>query len=196
MKVPVRAVLFLLGIFFTVMVFMAITSNGVRLNESEQALAAAVEQTLKQSLNTKGYQIQNYDELIADFNQNLILQINSDSELEVSVFAVDLEKGVLDIQVAEKYKTITGRSKEVKCRKTVILEHYTEEKNYCVVTFYVDDRVYEKYSVYQGSKITMPENPIKDGHLFQYWKLHEANEPVNMEDYIVMNDAEFSAVFD
>ena len=66
------------------------------------------------------------DEYLAEFNRNLEALIarrkNEGREYFVDVYGVDSEKGLLDLQLRARYRNIVGQWKEVKERKTMIIE--------------------------------------------------------------------------
>lgn len=197
MKIPIKISIFVIAILLVILIQMAITSNNARADENENALAAAVEQTLKQ-LTSKGYAIDNYEELISDFNQRLLLQINSDSDIHVDVLAADLEKGILDIRVTEAYKTVKGNKREHVCRKTVFLETCTDnvQREYRTIRFQVGDSIFSQYTLYDGSRLVEPGVPELEGRVFRYWKLEKSEEPADLGNMTADGDMTFRAVFD
>ncbi|MEY8391765.1 hypothetical protein D3Z36_14055 [Lachnospiraceae bacterium] len=184
-------------LFIVIMVIagaMIVSGKDVRENELDKALNTAVEQTLEQLKKEGGYEIKNPEELIADFQQTLLMHISSDSRIQVNVLTADVEKGVLDVEVMAQYQTIRGTGKQALCRKTVILEEYSERRGYCAAQFVVDGTVYEKYSAYQGSKLILPAEPVKNGYVFRGWKDSETGAMFS-EDMRLEKDATFHAVF-
>lgn len=181
----------------TVMVIagaMIVSGKDVRGNEVEKSLNTAVEQTLKQLKMYGGYEIGNSRELIADFQQALLMHISSDADIKVKILTADAQKGVLDVEVTETYKTVNAKEKQAVCRKTVILEQYSGKGKYCTAEFLVDGAVYEKYSLYEGSSVVIPKAPRKDGYSFRGWKKNR--EEWLTDDFIVENDVVFQAVFE
>lgn len=182
----------------TVMVIagvMIVSGKDVRGNEVEKALNTAVEQTLKQLKMHGSYEIEDSRELIADFQQALLMHISSDADIKVKILTADAQKGVLDVEVTETYKTVNAEEKQAVCRKTVILEQYSGKGNYCTAEFLVDGAVYEKYSLYQGSTVVIPKAPHKDGYSFRGWKKNGEEEWL-ADDFMVENDVIFQAVFE
>ncbi len=55
-------------------------------------------------MTVKPYSVNSNDELVADFMEALLVQINSDSTVVVNVLDVDYQKGLLSVEVIEKYK--------------------------------------------------------------------------------------------
>lgn len=182
----------------TVMVIagvMIISGKDVRENELDKALNTAVEQSLEQLKKYGGYEIGNEQELIADFQQALLLHISSDADITVKILTADADKGVLDVEVTGIYKTVNAKEKRAVCRKTVILEEYTEKRNYCMIEFYVDGMIYEKYSLYQGSAIVMPETPHKSGYTFKGWRNRGRNGWLT-DHQTAEEDMAFEAIFE
>lgn len=71
------------------------------------------------------------EEYLAEFNKNLNVLIGESSRGEdgekkiqynVDVYSADCEKGLLDVQLRAKYRNILGQWREVKERKTMIIE--------------------------------------------------------------------------
>lgn len=174
---------------------MIVSGKDVRENEMDKALNTAVEQTLEQLKKYGGYEIGNEQELIADFQQALLVHISSDADITVKILTADAKKGVLDVEVTGTYQTINGRKKQAVCRKTVILEEYAEKKNYCMMEFRVDGATYGKYSLYQGSAIVLPKKPQKGGRVFKGWRNVDGNGWL-LDSQTAEKDMVFEAVFE
>lgn len=174
---------------------MIVSGKDVRENETDKALNTAVEQALEQLQKYGSYEIGDARELIADFQQALLMHISSDADIEVKILNADAEKGVLDVEVTQTYQTVNAREKQAVCRKTVILEEYSEKKKYCRIEFLMDGDVYEKYSLYQGSAIVIPQEPHKDGCVFRGWEKFGENEWLT-EGLTAEEDMVFTAVFE
>jgi type II secretory pathway pseudopilin PulG len=197
MKLAVKATVFIIGIIMMLLIIMAITSNSARGNEQEQALAAAVEQSLKQ-LKLEQNRIEDYQELISDFSQSLLLQVSSDSDVTVKVLAADMKRGLLDIEIAETYRSIRGNKKEVICRKTVLFEEHDDTylKKYRTIRFYVAESVFANYTAYDGSMVVDPGDPKLAGKQFKYWKPEPGKAVSDLSQVKVAGDMKFVAVFE
>lgn len=174
---------------------MTVSGGDVRENEMDKALNTAVEQSLEQLRMEGGYEVENYQELIADFNQAILLHIASDSDLKVEVLAADVKRGVLDVQVTETYTTVKGSKKNASVRKTVILEEYSDKRRYFTITFQSEGEIYANYSLYQGSLIVMPQEPEKSGSNFKGWRENESGTLLTQE-IKAEKDMVFEAMFD
>lgn len=178
-----------------VAIVMGISGKNVRKNEMEEALNTAVEQSLQQLKIKGGYGIETCQELIADFNQGLLLQMESDADIQVEVFTADTQKGVLDVKITEKYQNILGKTEEIACQKTVILEEYSDKRMYHQVNFSVEGEVYAGYSIYEGGIIVFPKEPRRTGHVFKGWKDTESGELLETGKE-AEKDLSFEAVFE
>lgn len=179
-----------------VAIVLGISGQNVRKNEMETSLNAAVEQSLEQLKSEKGYKIETYQELVADFNQVLLLQMESDSDIQVSILAADVEKGVLDVKITETYRNILGKEEQIVCRKAVILEEFSDKKSYYTVTFLVDGEIYSRYSICEGGKLVQPEAPQKEGALFCYWVKQGETQKCELEQITVEGEIILEAVFE
>lgn len=195
MKHMVYGIVLLAIAFMVIAGVMIVSGKDVRENEANKALNTAVEQTLEQLKKYGGYEIANAQELIADFQQALLLHISSDADLEVKILAADTERGILDVKITETYQTINAKKKQAVCRKTVILEEYSEKRGYCMVEFRMDGAVYEKYSLYQGSVIVNPKKPQKAGRVFRGWRKAKGNGWLT-DGMAAEEDIIFEAVFE
>ena len=170
MKHVIFGVILLSLAILTVAGSMVASGKDVRENEMEKSLNTAVEQTMEQLKKEGSYEIGNEKELIADFHQSLLMHISSDSKLEIKILTADTKKGVLDVEVRQKYQTVRGTQKQAVCHKTVLLEQYSEKKEYCKVAFLVQGNPYEIYTIYPGSPIVLPKEPKVEGKVFQGWE--------------------------
>ncbi len=174
---------------------LGVSGNSVRDNEIETALNTAIEQALGQLKEKKGYEEGNRQELIADFNQLFLLQVGSDSDVQVEILTANAEKGVLDVRVTETYQNILGQERKTVCRKSVVLEEYAEKKGYHTVTFLADGKVYEQYSLYEGGKASAPKAPEISGKSFRYWAKKGEHQACDIGRLQVEGDLTLEAVF-
>jgi hypothetical protein len=92
-----------------VAIALGISGKNVRANEMETSLNAAIEQSMEQLRIGKGSGEGNSQDMVADFNQLLLLQMESDSDVQVEVLTADAERGILDVRVRERYQNILGQ---------------------------------------------------------------------------------------
>lgn len=129
-------------------------------------------------------------EFTADFIQGFLMKMSSDSKYTIDILDVDVEKGLLDVRVSERYKQVIGYG-SVSSHKTVILEDQKEEEDvFYPVSFlaqskeHVDSEeqeyVLKQVSVHGGDHLTaavLPRAELKkEGYVFCGWRMVE---PVN-----------------
>lgn len=174
---------------------MIVSGKDVRENEMDKALNTAVEQAFEQVREKGGYKVSDSQELIADFSKELLLHISSDSSMKMEVLSADAKTGVLDVKLTETYRTAKGKEKQTSCRKTVLLEDYDQKAEYHIVTFMVNEIVQERYSIYKGNPVILPEEPSKEGVGFKGWKDTVSGEMLQ-DGMTVEEDMTFEAVFE
>lgn len=169
-------------IILTIFTGLTIYSNNSRQNEVEEALTVAVEQALANLKIDKQYSVTNTDEFVADFVQRLVLGIDSDSNISVNILAVDIEKGLLDVEIVETYRQPNGSDGTASYRKTVILDEvYEDTKTLYSVIFMAENsygtgnfEVYKSFSIVEGCDVIFPGiDPSMSDRTFVGWSLTE-----------------------
>jgi len=175
----------------TILILFTVYGQNTRQNELEDSLSMAVEQTIENLKVEKHYDIADKDELIADLNQNLVLSLESDSEVEVRVLAVDYEKGLIDVEVIETYKQPNKTTGKAVCRKTIVVDEKQENgPTYHFVTFYAPDKngvftEYFKYSASEGSDVITPKGtPKLKGYTLKGWSTSVPNDGEKHDEYV------------
>ena len=108
----------------SIVIVMTLCGTNMRQNELNRAVDSAVQDTVENQFDNKTYSVSSNDELIADFIEALLVQINSDCSVKVNVLDVDYQKGLLSVEVIEKYKHPIGTEGLVSVKRTVIMEQY------------------------------------------------------------------------
>lgn len=197
-----------LVLFLVLSCFVGLTIYGhnSRQNEAEEALAAAAEQALSNLTVEKQYSISSTEEFIADFTQRLVVGIDSNSDIEVNILAVDIEKGLLDVEVIETYRQVNGSTGKASYRKTVIFDEvYAEPVEYCSVHFMRETaagsgefELYKEFTITKGANVVFP-GAIKDEPNFKGWSRTApedgSSEVIDTESVTVDGDMMFYAVF-
>lgn len=104
---------------------MTIHGRNLRQNELNRAVDSAISDTVENRFDAKTYSVSSRDEFIADFMEGLLVQINSDCTVQVNILDADVEKGLLSVEVVEKYRHPVGTEGKVAVQRTVIMEQYT-----------------------------------------------------------------------
>lgn len=109
----------------SIVIVMTLCGTNMRQNELNRAVDSALQETVEDQFDSKTYSVSSNDEFIADFMEALLVQINSDCGIKVNVLDVDYQKGLLSVEVIEKYKHPIGTEGQVSVKRTVIMEQYT-----------------------------------------------------------------------
>lgn len=103
------------------MIHVSVTKKTSIENEVYDSLEQAIDQSLE-VINTKPYKVLSNEELVAEFNKALLLNVVSDSEVSVKVYGVDYKQGYIDVEVSGKFVYGNGKEGVVKCRKSGVCE--------------------------------------------------------------------------
>ncbi|MDD3416876.1 MAG: hypothetical protein PHY47_23260 [Lachnospiraceae bacterium] len=109
----------------SIVIVMTLCGTNMRQNELNRAVDSALQDTVENQFDSKTYSVSSNDEFIADFMEALLVQINSDCSIKVKILDVDYQKGLLSVEVIEKYKHPIGTEGQVSVKRTVIMEQYT-----------------------------------------------------------------------
>ncbi len=180
-----------------IMIFLTTSGRASRSNENTNALVTAIDDSLKNVMEQKAYEISNSNEFIADFLEALLMQYESDSEITVNILKQDMEKGLLSVEVNEKYKHPNGKDGTVSVQRTVIFDKKADEEPvFYDINYWVNGELYKTYSILEGEQLITPETPSSDTGTFMCWKDRDSGNIVNnIEDLVSDNTYHFSAVF-
>jgi len=109
----------------SIVIVMTLCGTNMRQNELNRAVDSALQDTVENQFDSKTYSVASNDEFIADFMEALLVQINSDCTIKVNVLDVDYQKGLLSVEIIEKYKHPIGTDGQVSVKRTVIMEQYS-----------------------------------------------------------------------
>lgn len=147
--------------------------------ELQSALSSVVETTAGQMAEGK---YADERETVAACVEKLAAAADTDAELTMEVLGADKSKGVLAIQVLEKFKHPNGNIGKTKWNRTVICdkEEALEEEAY-EVRFYSSKvemsagrNCYKTYIVQEGDRILAPSDPKTEKGRFAGWR--DAND--------------------
>ena len=160
-----------LAAFFVFAMMLTVYGRNVRKEETDTALAQAIDATLSGVMSENNYTIEENETFIADFLKALLIQTNSDSDLKVSILEADYELGILSVEITEKFKHPNGKEGTVSEVRTVIFDKEKEEEEiYKTVRFYVGDQIYKEYTLLKDSLCSVPVAPKQEGKIFRCWR--------------------------
>ena len=101
----------------------------------------------------------------------------TDSVMEISVYGVDVRKGILAMRAEEQFFHPDGREASTAWERTVIYNRRTEEEPVCYeVRFYRsktdmlgEQNCYKAYTIQEGQGILAPMAPDQEGAQFAGW---------------------------
>lgn len=168
---------------FMLTIFSVLTINSVSSVRVEQqtTLDNVVDVSLKAIQLDKVYNQNNYEEVVNDLLQLVILQSASDGNIEIKILEANTKEGLLDVEVSKTYKWY-GIKKQIVSRRTVILDEFenppAEMTN--VMFTYKDNNnqeiVWRDDTTFVGAILKRPKNPKKQGYTFKGWSLEDTNE--------------------
>lgn len=186
--------------FLLVLIIMSTNAKTVRKTEIENALSDAIETALKLTKEDVAYAPQSNDELIADFKEAFFMQIESSTNIQINILAVDYQKGILFVEAIGTFKYPNGQEGSVAVVKKGIVDSYEENTKVAeyTVIYKIGSSGYRTYTVSEGSALIIPPNPSTDGLNFSGWMdeksgiIYTTNE---LKSITCSEDREFSAVF-
>lgn len=123
MKTFAQAAIIFLTVVATAFLCFNLITGSITDNEAEAALSQSVEQALYVTLTSgETYSIDSNEDFVNDFLSNLLVQVNSPADIAVRILDVDYQEGLLDVEVTETMTYPDGKTREVTCRKTVLLD--------------------------------------------------------------------------
>ncbi len=185
---------------FIVLTILTISGHVTRENEFEESLATALNAAMDNVTFTEGFTKENYMTLIGDLQQDIIIQLNSDGDIEIQLLEINLDEGILDIEVTQTYKW-AGKDKKVSVRRTIILDEFNDStglptgNTYFAKFFVYDEELTEfveltenRQEITSGDVIKKPKIiPEKPGKEFVGWYL--STDDINKQ---VFEDNEWS----
>lgn len=180
MKRQMKTIITGFGSILILVFTMVIQSNVInytsRANELNNAVNNAVVDT-QRVIYDERYKINNSKEYIAEFTQNLLQYINSNSNIKIKVYSADEETGILDIGVVSEYQNLKFEGNDKKTyevRRTSIIdsiktEHADIQDSY-FITFQIGPNVKVNleginFFVPKSTGITSYKIPIKSGNI-------------------------------
>ncbi len=122
MKTVVIAITGIFCILSVVMIQSSINSKSARETELRDSLSAAISQTMREVMEKGRYGVTNEKEFVAAFLQSFLIKINSDTDIKVKIISLDLEEGLLDVEVEAAYEDMKQAEKMLTLRRTVVYD--------------------------------------------------------------------------
>lgn len=118
----------------SIVIIMTLCGTNMRQNELNRAIDSALIDTVENQFDETTYSVNSNAEFTADFMEALLVQINSDSTVVVNILEVDYQKGLLSVEVIEKYRHPIGTQGQIFAKRTVIMEQFSIPTSSSVVS--------------------------------------------------------------
>lgn len=204
MKNIVTGVMSVIIAFMLIFIIAGFYGKTIRKQELENALNNGMQVAIEMIAEDSTYAPKSNEELIADLQQAIVMQINSQiNELTINVVAADYKKGILKVEAIVTYPHLSGGEGSVAVTKTIILDYYQEElkKQELKLTFNTQGKLYRCYTVNYGDTIIIPPTPSYNGKNFVGWKIDDANQTIYtdmnaLKEIVMETSMTFEAVFE
>lgn len=183
----------------TIVIVLTISGGGTRQTNLENDLSDALETSVKEILveaKSNGT-IHTEEEMKAALVENIMAGVNDNSiSTKVNLIDLDMNKGLVSVEVVKEYKQVNGNTSTVSATKTVIVDQPNTARTYqdYTVKYYIDDWVYASYTIREGDDLIQPDNPTQKGSTFAGWAVKGTTQVVTIPDKIHGN-VEYVAVF-
>lgn len=115
--------LIVLTIFFISYKFSVATTE----NELQNTLDNALEHALYTAMSKNTYTIDSREELAADVMHELFTTCNAEADYKIVFNVIDIDNGLVDVQVTQTIKFSGLIKSQVTCRRTIILESVIDD---------------------------------------------------------------------
>lgn len=192
MRISVMAATIILCFTLTLFSILTINSFSNTKVAAVTNLNASVDSVMHALQLEKTYDKGNYEEVVGDLLQNVILQADPNGILNVKILNANTEEGLIDVEIRKQF-TWMGMKKEIVTRRTVILEEYDNPPAQEVTVYFMyndgtDDIVWREEHTYEGAILRRPKQPKVAGYDFDGWSLTEGGAKISdaeWQDYII-----------
>lgn len=144
-----------LGVIIVFILNLLIHNSIINLTSRATELNLAINNAMVETqrvLYDKSYTITNSEEYLAEFTQNLVQYMNSNSDITIKVYSADEELGFLDVGVISSYTNFAGEKREYEERRTSIVD---EISNKDFNEDYLKDRFFISFQVKNDVKVDL-----------------------------------------
>lgn len=175
-----NGILILLCSSLGVVLMAIVLTIGNHMNRSvefQENMSGAVERTMEEMVNRE--QSVRADEMVEECIQQMAISMDSDTDIEFRVYQADAEKGILSVRAVGNYQHLNESQGDVVWERTVIYDQNIKDETETMyrVQFYdtkeellKDGRCYKTLVVLNGTSISEPYAPTKEGRIFAGWR--------------------------
>ena len=153
---------------------LAVNSLSAIKVEQQMSLDIAVDSAIKSLEIDKDYNTLNYEDMVNDILQLVIMQSDSRGDIVVKILEANTKEGLIDIEVTKKYKW-GPTTKSVTTRRTVILEEYENPPSKIVTVKFTyinadgETITHREDETFVGALLRRPKNPKVAQKTFKGW---------------------------
>ena len=127
MKKTIFALFNIIAILIFILIFLTLYGKSIRQIEIDNALESSMTYAMELLLFDEGFPMSE-EEWKEKFIESLVIQIESNSDLTIHIYEIDLEKGLLSAEAILTFRHPIGTTGTVTTgKRTMILEEYTYE---------------------------------------------------------------------
>ncbi len=104
------------------LILLELSGHQIRKEELRSALNRAMKQTMHSYVEESDRDGYGEEEFKQDFLDHFLVQLTSDGDVSVCFYTADAQNGFLDVEVCGEYKSVTGKERMIRVRKTMICE--------------------------------------------------------------------------
>ena len=193
MKNIVLGIIGALLCLYTILLGLNVYIIATNQNKLENVTARVVERTLEKEYQ-KGAADAVKKEVVQNIQDEILGEYGNNKKIKVKLRAIDLEKGILSVEVKQEFYLLNGRKKEIVIEKTALIDKASTEEPKVLVTFMVDEEVYKRYSLVKGEACPTPKVPSES---FAGWQEYgQEGEQPKKKIGKVTEDTIYVAVFE
>jgi hypothetical protein len=126
MKTAIRSFFFIAIGLYAVLISLVYVEKDIKTQELRLLTEQALSETQRVLLDGR-YPITSNDEYLAEFTQNFVRNTTSLDNVDIKVYGIDYEKGLLSVGVSTQIKNFNGTSTEASVKRTSIID--TTDRN-------------------------------------------------------------------
>ena len=181
---------------FILMMFAMQEGKSVRRQEVEQTLNQAVVSCMQGASVKSRMPLEEKALFRAELIQNILYHLTTDADVEIKICKSDAKKGIVSVQLDEKFLQPGAKAGRVSAQTTAILDrHKKQEEAFCHILFYVKDQLYKEYVIRGGNEHPVPKIPVVEGEEFLGWQEKGTSILVTDLKKEVVREREWEAVF-
>ncbi len=166
----------MLGVI-TLLIVLTIYGRMNRSMELKSSLPSVMEETVESMIQNQDEMMESDEEVLKRFTNELLLCLETQSDVMIDILQFDREKGILSVRVTETFGHPNGEKGTVSCERTVIADALSENEEVfqCRVRFWINGECYKTYEIRNNDEIQEPYVPENVTDKLKGWMNTEGN---------------------